>query len=78
MEVLEDETKGAYDVEASPLENGIHDPFAYLNAVIKGDHKVEIFGLASMENNLMVMKILEAAKASAASGEVVIWKEFYE
>jgi hypothetical protein len=37
-----------------------------------GKEKVEPFGLYSLENNLMVNKILEAAKQSAATGKTVL------
>lgn len=63
--------------EAKPLQNGIHDPFAYLNAVIKEEHQVEAMSVSSLENNTIVMQILEAAKISAETGETVVWEEFY-
>ena len=56
-------------------EKDIHvytNPFSYLHAVLRGKEKVEPFGLYSLENNLMVNKILEAAKQSAATGKTVL------
>jgi len=47
------------------------DPFSVLYAVVKGIAKLESFDLYSLENNLIVMEILEAAKESAASGKTV-------
>jgi len=46
-----------------------HDPFAYLAAVVRGEIKVEDNDLSSLENNMIVMEILEAAKQSAKQGK---------
>lgn len=48
------------------------NPFSYLHAVLRGKERVEPFGLYSLENNLIVNKILEAAKQSAATGKTVL------
>jgi predicted dehydrogenase len=77
MELLDRDGAGFYDLQADPLPWGIHDPFAYLNKVIKEDHPVGVYALSSMENNRIVMQILEAARISAETGEVIIWDEFY-
>jgi len=47
------------------------NPFSYLHAVLRGKEKLEPFGLYSLENNVMVNRILEAAKRSASSGKTV-------
>lgn len=47
------------------------DPFSVLIAVVRGKTKLEAFDPYSLENNLLVMEILQAAKESAASGETV-------
>jgi len=47
------------------------DPFAYFAAVIRGEVRISETDLSSLGNNLIVMRILEAAKQSAASGETV-------
>lgn len=49
-----------------------NDPFSYLAAVVKGDVIIKDSDLSSLENNMIVMKILEAAKKSAESGETII------
>lgn len=77
MSVMEKEEDGPYPLEATPLEPGLHDPFAYLTQVIKEDHAIAPMSVSSLENNLMVMQILEAAKIAAASGETVVWEELY-
>lgn len=47
------------------------DPFAFLAAVIRNEVKPEPYDLSSLENNMLVMEILEAAKESAKSGRIV-------
>lgn len=47
------------------------DPFSVLFAVVRGTTNLEAFDLYSLENNLIVMEILEAAKESAATGKTV-------
>lgn len=56
--------------KADALPQPIHDPFAYLAAVVRGDQSPE-GSLSSLENNLVVMEILEAARKSAKSGKKV-------
>ncbi len=55
-----------------------NDPFIYLKNVIEGKIKAAPFDLSAEANNEMVVKILEAAKYSAQTGKVVVWKEFYK
>lgn len=78
MVVMEDEKEGPKEIKANPLPNGVHDPFAYFTMVVKEDYPVNTFGVSSMENNELVMKILEAASVSADSGRVVKWIDFFE
>jgi predicted dehydrogenase len=47
------------------------EPFAYLVDVIRGKIKVPKNGLYSAENNVMVVKILSAARESAKTGKTV-------
>ncbi len=49
----------------------LDDPFAFFAAVIRGDHVVQPFDLSSVENNLLVNEILDAAIRSAATGKSV-------
>ena len=56
---------------AAPLDAPQHSPFTYLAAVVRGEITPEPYDLYSLENNLVVMRILQAAKESAASGRVV-------
>ncbi|EPR68655.1 Gfo/Idh/MocA family protein [Cyclobacterium qasimii] len=54
--------------------NPYNDPFAYLAAVVKGEIKVAAEDLSSLENNLVVVEILDAARESAKKGERVYLK----
>ncbi|WP_317197142.1 Gfo/Idh/MocA family protein [Algoriphagus marincola] len=47
------------------------DPFLMLKAVVRGELDLPNFDLYSLENNLLVMEILEAAKESAEKGQTV-------
>jgi predicted dehydrogenase len=47
------------------------DPFSVLIAVVRGDTTLAPFDPYSLENNLLVMEILEAAKQSAESSKTV-------
>ncbi len=47
------------------------DPFAYFAGVINGGIKIPRNGLSSLENNMMVMKILDAAIKSAKEGKTI-------
>ena len=47
------------------------DPYAYLAGVIKGTITMKPFDLSSLENNMIVMEILDAAIRSAKTGKVV-------
>ncbi len=52
----------------------VNDPFAYLAAVIQGRIQPPPFALSSLENNLIVVEILDAAKKSAKKGKVIKMK----
>ncbi len=47
------------------------DPFTYFSDVIRGKLTLEPFDLYSLENNVMVVEILEAARRSAETGKTV-------
>jgi len=48
-----------------------NDPFAYLAAVVRNEIKPSLFDLSSLETNMVVIQILEAAKKSAKSGKLI-------
>ncbi len=51
----------------SPLD----DPFAFFDAVIRGEIQPDPYDLSSLENNMIVMEILDAAIRSAKSGKAI-------
>lgn len=54
------------------MSRPVNDPFAYLAAVVRGEIKVKPADLSALENNMVVMEILEAAKESAKTGKRVL------
>jgi predicted dehydrogenase len=50
------------------------DPFAYFTDVIRGKISVPPYGLYSLENNLLVVAILDAARKSAKTGKSVAFQ----
>lgn len=61
--------------KAIASEAPYHDPFAYLAAVVRNEITVKPADLSALENNVTVMKILDAAKRSAESGRQVSLSE---
>ncbi len=51
------------------------DPFTYFFDVIHGKIQVPYNGLYSLENNVRVVEILEAARRSAVTGKTIGWKK---
>jgi len=47
------------------------DPYAMLAAVVRNEITLPPYDLSTLENNMVVMEILEAAKRSAKSGSIV-------
>lgn len=70
MLVRLDEKQPEQAISASPLAKPRHDPFAYLRAAIRGDVDANV-GLSSLENNLIVVEILDAARESARTGRTI-------
>ncbi|MAN51170.1 MULTISPECIES: Gfo/Idh/MocA family protein [unclassified Marinimicrobium] len=62
-----DETRKKLEERPYPYD----DPFSYFKAVIEQTIEPEPYALSSLENNMIVMQILDAARQSAASGERV-------
>ena len=71
----QEKTERSIKVNAKEL-NVYEDPFSYFADVVKGRIKVPNYGLYSLENNMMVVKILDAARKSAKSGKTVMLKEY--
>lgn len=49
-----------------------NDPFSFLIAVLKGGAKLPRYDLSSLENNMLVVEILDAAKLSAKTQKLVM------
>ncbi|MEM9142522.1 MAG: Gfo/Idh/MocA family oxidoreductase [Bacteroidota bacterium] len=62
---------------APALEKGLHDPFAFFHKVVKSGHRLPPYDLSSLENNLRVVQILEAAKRSAAENRTIFWRDMF-
>lgn len=67
----EDEIKETLDERPAPMD----DPFALFSAMIRYRLTEPPYALSSIENNMIVMEILEAAKESAATGKAVLLKK---
>ena len=62
-----EETSSALEVRDPPYD----DPFSYLAAVVRGEIVVDERDLSSLTNNVMVVRILDAARQSAETGRTV-------
>ena len=54
---------------ADSLKKPYTDPLSYLTAVVRGE--IEPSGLSSLENNMLVTEILDAARESAKTGKTI-------
>lgn len=68
---LKDE-KNERNTEATQADAPANDPFAYLAKLIHGETKPD--ELTSLENNVIAMEILDAARQSAKTGKAVLLK----
>jgi predicted dehydrogenase len=63
-------------IRLTAAQTGVYeDPFSYFADVIRKKINVPKFGVYSIANNIMVVRILEAAKQSARTGTIVILKK---
>lgn len=63
--------KEAETEKSLSLPYGLNDPFHYFTEAIRGNIKVSPEDLSSLENNLIVVEILDAARQSARTGQVI-------
>lgn len=76
MRMKNSETKGEQNVKVTTKEVPVYtDPFSYFSDVIRGKIKVPKNGLYSLENNIKVVQILDAARESAKTGKTVVFKK---
>ncbi|RNC84232.1 MAG: gfo/Idh/MocA family oxidoreductase [Winogradskyella sp.] len=67
-----------YDEQVLKLEERktpFNDPFALLSAVVKNEVQLHKFDLNSLENNMIVVEILDAAKESARLNKTIYLKK---
>lgn len=62
-------TEESNDLEERPAP--FDDPFALFAAVINNEITLDPYDLSSLENNMIVMEILEAAKESAMTKRTI-------
>ena len=72
MRILLSEEEGEKAIEAPVLPIQVDDPFAYFEALIRGRITIQPTDVGALENNITVMKILDAAKESAKTGKRVL------
>jgi predicted dehydrogenase len=68
--LVQEQQKSDITIDIDALEPPYDDPFTYLGAVVKGAVDPE-GGLSSLENNMMVVAILDAARTSAKTGKTI-------
>jgi predicted dehydrogenase len=73
MIVLESEKKGSYTHKPLSIASNQKDPFRLLLEVTKYNKKLPPFSLYSLENNLIVSKILSLAKKAAETNQTLNW-----
>jgi len=71
MEVLYPGTESPELMNLSPRPYPFNDPFSYFAALVRDEITAQDTDLSSLQNNITVMKILDAARESASSGETV-------
>ncbi|GHS97346.1 glucose-fructose oxidoreductase [Bacteroidia bacterium] len=60
------------EIRVTEFPTAANEPFNYFSNVIRGTMEVKSSDLSSLENNLIVVRILEAAKESAKEGKTII------
>ena len=70
VEVRKDGEREARTLDAAPVAAPLDDPLHYLAAVIRGEVKDE-GDLSSLDTNIVVSEILDAARQSARTGQAV-------
>ena len=72
MRVRNIQSKGEHAMQITSRDVQVYeDPFSYFADVIKGLIQIPEMGLYSLENNVRVVRILDAARESAQSGKTI-------
>jgi predicted dehydrogenase len=59
--------------QVTPKDVAVYqDPFSYFADVIRGKIQVPKYGTYSLETNILVVRILDAARESARTGKTVV------
>jgi predicted dehydrogenase len=75
MRIKNNEKEPERTIQLSAKEMGVYeDPISYFADVVRGKIKVPKNGLYSLENNVTVVRILDAARESAKTGKTVFFK----
>ncbi len=75
MIIRETGKKDATELTAPALPADRNDAFSYLAGVVRGNIVPQPYDLSALQNNVMVVKILAAAKKSAKTGSTIPWEE---
>lgn len=75
MKILKDRSEGEIPHTPSPIEPYQKDPFRMLYEVVRAGRLLEPYSLYSVENNVIVSRILSLAKKSASLNRTVKWEE---
>ena len=77
MRLRNKESNSERSIQVTSKEVGVYeDPFSYFADVIRGRIQIAKNGLYSLENNLTVVKILDAARESAKTGKTIVLKQY--
>ena len=71
MSILEKESQGPYDHTPPAIESNQKDPFRLLLEVTKYGKNLDPFSLYTLENNLIVSKILTLAKKASETKQTL-------
>jgi predicted dehydrogenase len=71
VEILKEGDTTSEIINLQPRVAPMNDPFSYLAAVVRGTLTIHETDLSSLQNNVTVMKILDAARESAQSGKTI-------
>ncbi|AWV98221.1 Gfo/Idh/MocA family protein [Arcticibacterium luteifluviistationis] len=71
LEIMKNEKDGSKEYMLEERAAPFNDPFSYMMAVIRNEAKMSKSDLSSLENNMTVMEILQAAMISAKEGRTV-------
>lgn len=71
LKLMENVNAETETLTLAPREQPLNDPFSYFAEVVRGNVIVEDNDLSSLKNNMTVMRILDAARKSAETGETI-------